>query len=175
MKDQSDFDKKIIFEEKRDTPISYLRGLTLVSTLLWASDVYFFFQGWKINKKRKSHVGFYLKISFRVAYRIMQEQEAYRSVWKYKSSNPAKYMRQNGESCKVHKLWKTPYIEEMNRSGIYSDYKADLDNKVFQVTNVTDDETIEIVMPPYMDWVKFKPGNIKKVIIGLVQKLENHV
>lgn len=175
MKYQSDVDKKIFFEEFQDTPISYLRGLTLVSTLLWASDIYFFFKGWKINKKRKSYVGFYLKVSFRVAYRVMQEEEAYSSVWKYRSSKNAKYSRENGEYCKVHKLWKTPYLEEMNQSGIYSDFKADVDNKVFQIMIVTGDETIEIVMPPSMDWVKYRPRNIKNVITELVQKLENHV
>jgi hypothetical protein len=30
-------------------------------------------------------------------------------------SKKAKYTHQNGDYCKVHKLWKTPYIKEMNR------------------------------------------------------------
>ena len=134
----------------------------------------FFFQGWKKNKSRKSYVGFYLKISFRTAYRIMQEEEAYSSIWKYTSSDKIKYSRQNGEYCKIYKLWGTPYIQEMNTSGIYSDFKEDVENKVFQIMIITDDETIEIVMPPEMEWVKYNPKKLKSVIVDLTQTLENH-
>lgn len=169
MKYQCKTNENIFFEEMKNTPISYLGGLTLVSVLSWAADVYFFFEGWQKNKARRSYVAFYLKISFRTAYRLMNEQEAYSSVWKYTSSDKASYRRQNGEYCKVAKLWGTPYIEEMNKSGIYSDYKKDVDKKVFQITIVTEEETIELVMPREMDWVKYNPKKVKEVIIDLVK------
>ena len=49
MKYQSKLNKNIFFEEMQDTPISFLRGLTLVSMFLWAADVYFFFS--RMEKK----------------------------------------------------------------------------------------------------------------------------
>ncbi|MES2802967.1 MAG: hypothetical protein V4654_10780 [Bdellovibrionota bacterium] len=175
MKYKADVDSNIIFEDMQDTSISYLKNLELVSIFFWEAEIYFFFQGWKINKKRKSFVAHYLKVNYQTAYRVMQEQEAYSSVWKYTSSKKARYNRKNSQYCKVHKIWKTPYIEEMNRSGVYSDYKEDIENKVFQITIVTEDETIELVYPREMAWVKYPPKKINDIILEIMKNFDTRV
>lgn len=173
MKYRSSFDEKIFFEEAKDVPISYLKNLDLASIIKLGGYIYFFFEGWKINKSRKSRVGYYVNISSRSPYRLMEEDVAYGTVWKYTSSKKRKHTRKHGEYCKVYRLWGTPYIIEMNTRGTYSDYKEDVDNKVFQLMIITDDDTIEIVNPKKIEWVKYNPKNMKNIITGLVQKYCN--
>lgn len=171
MKYESDFDKKITFEEMQDSPISYLKNLDLASVFQISGRLYFFFEGWKKNKKRMSRAGYFLVVHNSAPYRLMEEDVAYGTVWKYTSSKKKTYKRKNGEYCKVYKLWGTPYIKEMNTRGTYSNFKEDIDGKLCQIMIITEDETIEIVNPN-MDWVKYNPKRLKETLNSLIKEIQ---
>jgi len=168
MKYQSTYDPNIFVEKAEDMPICCLDGLDLVS-IFHRSRPHFFFSGWKKNKNRKSHVGYYLKYYSLSPYRIMEEDAAHATVWKYLRDNK-QYRRSSKGLCTTYRLWGTPYIKEMNTRGTYSDYKEDAKNKVFQLMIITDDETIEIIAPQKMKWVKYDPKKIKSILNDLIKK-----
>lgn len=100
----------------------------------------------------------------------MQEDEAYSSVWRYLGTKDPHWRPNKKGRCGVYRLYGTPYIKEMNKSGTYSNYKKDIDNKVFQIMIITEDETIEIVNPQEMEWVKYNYKNLKQTIINIIKK-----
>lgn len=170
MKYQSSINKKIFFEEVKDTPISYLKNLDLSAVIQLGGSRYLFFEGWKINKRRKSHVGYYAEVG-PGPFRSMEEHIAYGTIWKYLVSK--KYARGYAKNpSTVFRLWGTPYITEMNTSGIFTDFEEDVENRVFQLMIITDNDTIEIVNPNRLKWVKCNPKKFKDVIINLTKKFD---
>lgn len=169
MKYQSSTDQNIFFEEAIEIPISALSGLSLSVVFQGGGNLCFFFEGWKENSSRRSRIGYYLSVRNLAPFRLMEEDVAYSTVWKYlRTDKPSR--KSNKKRCNVYRLWGTPYIKEMNVSGTYSDYKKDIGNKVFQIMIITDDETIELVMPK-MEWIKYDPKKIKKVMTELLKKI----
>lgn len=169
MKYQSTYDQNISFEHAKDAPICHLESLRFEAVLSIGGGgcPYFFFRGWKKNLKRRSYVGYYLKYHSLSPYRIMEEHVAYSTVWKYLYSEHQQDSPRT--RCRIYRLWGTPYIKEMNNSDIYSNFKEDTENKVSQLMIITDDETVEIVAPQNIEWVKYNPTQLKKIICDLVK------
>lgn len=164
MKYKSYVSKKISFEEIRDTPISYLKSLSLTSVLQIHGHIYFFFHGGTTDKIRSRLVGYYMKTDRWTPFRLMEEHVASSAVWKYKSSGKNTSKKQQPT---VYRLWGTPYIHEMNSSGIYSKFEKDSNNEVFQIMIITDDETIELINPR-MQWFKYNPKNLETIFTNIV-------
>jgi hypothetical protein len=172
MKYQSAYNSEIFFEKIEDTPISYMESLRLNIILdIDGGGPYFFFSGWKKNKKRKSYISCYLKYRSLSPYRLMEEDVAHATVWNYLNARET-YPASNKDHCRVYFLWGTPYIKEMNTRGTYSDYKQDIGNKVFQIMIITDDETLEIVDPHNMEWIKYNPKKMRDILTGFINNFE---